>query len=99
MALRKLSASWIGRFQMFSKHSVSLLSRIDRRARMNRKYLACFTVLNMFLGLSLLHAQGGPPRGGIPFVGPDPQGNITFVNFQAGLGNKTVSGAPYCAQI
>jgi hypothetical protein len=37
---------------------------------------------------------------GISFVGPDPQDNITFVGFEAGLGgNQAVSGAPYCAQI
>ena len=43
--------------------------------------------------------QGGPPAGGVAFVGPDAQNNITFVGFEAGLGNQTVTGAPYSAQI
>jgi hypothetical protein len=42
--------------------------------------------------------QGGA-AGGVAFVGPDGQNNITFVGFQAGLGNQVVTGAPYTAQI
>ena len=41
----------------------------------------------------------GATAGGVAFVGPDAQNNITFVGFEAGLGNQTVTGAPYSAQI
>jgi len=55
--------------------------------------------------------QGGPPEQVLPnggpvtfersvaFVGPDPQDTITFVGFQAGLGNQVLAGAPYSAQV
>jgi hypothetical protein len=43
--------------------------------------------------------QGGAAAGGVSFVGPDPQDNITFVGFEAGLGNQVVAGAPYSATI
>jgi hypothetical protein len=36
---------------------------------------------------------------GVSFTGPDPQDNITFVGFEAGLGNQSVTGAPYSATI
>jgi len=65
---------------------------------MNRQWLFTFTICTLILGVTCAHAQGGPP-GGIQFIGPDPQGNITFVGFEAGLGNQVVTGAPYCAQI
>ena len=49
--------------------------------------------------------QEGPPTGPvifdrhIEFVGPDSQDTITFVGFEAGLGNQVVTGAPYSAQV
>ncbi len=43
--------------------------------------------------------QGGTPVVVSTFVGPDPQDNIAFVGFEAGLGSQTVTGAPYCAQV
>jgi hypothetical protein len=39
------------------------------------------------------------PQGGIAFVGPGAKDNITFVRFEAGLGNRVVTGAPYSAQV
>jgi hypothetical protein len=50
-------------------------------------------------------SQGGPAAGtvsferSVPFVGPDPQDIITFVGFEAGLGNQAVAAAPYSAQV
>lgn len=49
--------------------------------------------------------QGGPPAGpvtferSVAFVGPDAQDTITFVGFEAGLGNQVLAGAPYSAQV
>ena len=49
--------------------------------------------------------QGAPPAGpvtferSVQFVGPDPQDTITFVGFEAGLGNQVLVGAPYSAQV
>jgi hypothetical protein len=43
--------------------------------------------------------QGGAIASGVSFVGPDPQDTITFVGFEAGLGNQVLAGAPYSAQI
>jgi hypothetical protein len=43
--------------------------------------------------------QGGAIAGGVSFVGPDPKDTITFVGFEAGLGNQVVTGAPYSATI
>lgn len=37
--------------------------------------------------------------GGVAFVGPDPQDTITFLGFEAGLGNQVVTGAPYSATV
>jgi hypothetical protein len=50
-------------------------------------------------------SQGEPAAGtvsferSVPFVGADPQDTITFVGFEAGLGNQSVTGAPYSAQV
>jgi hypothetical protein len=62
---------------------------------MNRKWLAAFTLCIAGFGLTMLHAQSG----GVTFTGPDPQGNITFMGFQGGLGNQVVTGAPYSATV
>jgi hypothetical protein len=43
--------------------------------------------------------QSGAITSGVSFVGPDPQDTITFVGFEAGLGNQVVTGAPYAATI
>ena len=46
--------------------------------------------------------QSTAVAGGVSFVGPDPQDTITFVGFEAGLGNlgnQVVTGAPYSATI
>jgi hypothetical protein len=44
-------------------------------------------------------AQVGVATGNVSFVGPDPKDTITFVGFEAGLGNQAVAGAPYSAEI
>jgi hypothetical protein len=55
--------------------------------------------------------QGGPPEQVLPnggpvtfersvaFVGTEAQDTITFVGFEAGLGNQVLAGAPYSAQV
>lgn len=62
---------------------------------MNRKGLAVFAFCILMLGNSRLHAQSG----NVPFVGPGPGNDIFFVNFESGLGNKVVTGAPYSATV
>jgi hypothetical protein len=80
----------------------------DRTARklwrakpMNRRRLlivCCMVAAEMAALSGMVLAQGPPPgRGRIDFVGPDPQDAITFVGFEAGLGNQIVAGAPYSA--
>lgn len=62
---------------------------------MNRKWLVGSTFSILVLGSSLLYAQSR----GVPFVGPGPGNDITFMGFQAGLGNQVVTGAPYSATV
>jgi hypothetical protein len=82
---------------MFSEQA---MRRTQREKWMDPKQLliVCCVVA---AGLTLAggaSAQAPPPgRGRINFVGPDPQDAITFVGFEAGLGNQVVAGAPYSA--
>jgi hypothetical protein len=62
---------------------------------MKRAFLAGITLCFAIVGASSLLAQSG----GVPFRGPGPQGDITFLGFQAGLGNRIVAGAPYSATV
>jgi hypothetical protein len=43
--------------------------------------------------------QGGGGASAVSFTGPDPRDTITFVGFEAGLGNQALTGAPYSATI
>jgi hypothetical protein len=65
----------------------------------NRRLVIVFCIVAVMAVLAgISSAQAPPPgRGGIDFVGPDPQDAITFMGFEAGLGNQAVSGAPYSA--
>ena len=62
---------------------------------MNCKRLAVFVFGIFILNSTALHAQSG----NVPFVGPGPGNDIFFINFQTGLGNKVVTGAPYSATV
>jgi hypothetical protein len=62
---------------------------------MKRNLLASLTFCFVILGAATLLGQSG----GVPFAGPGPQGDVTFLGFQAGLGNRVVAGAPYSATV
>jgi hypothetical protein len=72
---------------------------------MDRKLLTvvAVSILALAAGAPFLSAQAGPPPGpplGPPrFRGPGPQDGIGFLGFQMGPRGKTVTGAPYSAQV
>ena len=71
-----------------------------RAKRMNhrRLFMVCCVMAEMAALSGIVWAQAPPPgRGRIDFIGPDAQDAITFVGFEAGLGNQVVAGAPYSA--